>query len=166
MNLLTPVDNADGSLSVIGVSGGAFHMLFASLLWVQTQRVRLVFEKDSFEFYNIKGPGLDLENGAWLERKPDNYVSGTVNRWKYDTVTNWNFFPSIEYPVIIYFKETETPKEQWRKWFAAFDSKGKGQPHFFPGLANARQFKKQMELRGAARKPIKSLRDLKEEKMR
>jgi hypothetical protein len=136
-------------------------MLFASLLWVQTRRVRLVFEKDSFEFYNIKGPSLDLENGAWLERKPDNYVSGTVNRWKYDTITNWNFFPSLEYPVIVYFKETETPVEQWDKWFAAFDAYGKGQPHFFPGIANARQFKKQMELRGVKRRPIKSLRDIK-----
>jgi len=85
-------------------------MLFASLLWVQTRRVRCVFEKDSFEFYNIKGPKLDLTAGARLEQKPDNYVSGTINRWKYDTITNYGFFPSLDFPVICYFKETETPK--------------------------------------------------------
>jgi len=156
--------NADGSLSLIGVAGGAFHMLFASLLWVQTLRVRLIFEKDSFEFYNIKGPSLDFEKGAYLERKPDNYVSGTVNRWKYDSIINWGIFPSLEYPVIIYFKETETPKEQWGKWFAAFDSYGNGQPHFFPGLANARQFKEQMELRGVKRKEIPTFKSMRQNK--
>ena len=85
-------------------------MLFAALLWVQTRRVRCVFEKDGFEFYNIKGHKLDLDNGARLEKKPDNYVSGTQNRWKYDTIINYGFFPSLEYPVICYFKETETPE--------------------------------------------------------
>jgi len=157
-------DNTDGSLSLIGVAGGAFHLLFASLLWVQTRRVRLIFEKDSFEFYNIKGPSLDFDKGAWLERKPDNYVSGTINRWKYDTIINWGIFPSLEFPVIIYFKETETPKEQWDKWFAAFDSYGNGQPHFFPGLANARQFKEQMELRGVTRKQIPTLKSVRQSK--
>ena len=89
-------------------------MLFAALLWVQTRRVRCVFEKDGFEFYNIKGHKLDLDNGARLEKKPDNYVSGTQNRWKYDTIINYGFFPSLEYPVICYFKETETPgKLDW-----------------------------------------------------
>lgn len=158
------LDNPDGSLSLIGVAGGAFHMLFASLLWVQTRRVRLVFEKDSFEFFNIKGPSLDFEKGAWLQRKPDNYVSGTVNRWKYDNIINWGIYPSLEYPVIIYFKETETPKEQWGKWFAAFDSYGNGQPHFFPGIANARQFKEQMELRGIARKEIPTFKSTRQNK--
>jgi hypothetical protein len=82
----------DGTPSLIGIFGGGFHILFAALLWVQTSRVRCVFEKDGFEFYNIKGPGLDLEKGAKLVRKPDNYVSGTRNRWKYDTIINYGTF--------------------------------------------------------------------------
>jgi hypothetical protein len=105
-----PTAALDGTPSLIGVAGGAFHMLFAALLWVQTRRVRCVFEKDSFEFYNIKGPSLDFEKGAWLEKKPNNYVVGNANRWKYDTIINYGFFPSQEFPVICYFKETETPK--------------------------------------------------------
>lgn len=144
----------DGGPSLIGLAGGLFHMLFASLLWVQTKRVRCVMEKDGFEFYNIKGPKLDLENGGYLEKKPDNYVSGTRNRWTYDSIINYGFFPSLDYPVICYFKETETPEEQWDKWFAAFDSYGRGQPHFFPGICNARQFKEEMEKRGVKRKDI------------
>lgn len=152
---------ADGSPSLIGVCGGLFHLLFASLLWIQTRRVRCVFEKDAFEFYNIKGPHLDLERGAYLESKPGNYVSGTRNRWKYDSITNWEFFPSEVFPVICYFKETETPEFKWNRWFAAFDSYGRGQPHFFPGICNVAQFKEQMESRGVKRKPIPSLRDTK-----
>lgn len=77
---------------------------------MQARRVRCVFEKDGFEFYNIKGPHLDLEKGAYLEKKPANYVAGTRNRWKYDTIINYGFFPSFEFPVICYFKETETPE--------------------------------------------------------
>jgi len=150
---------ADGSPSLIGIAGGGFHILFATLLWVQTSRVRCVFEKDSFEFYNIKGPRLDYENGkAELCKKPDNYVSGTPNRWKYDTIINYGFFPSEEFPVIVYFKETETPEWKWNRWFAGFDSYGNGQPHFFPGICNVKKFKEQMELRGVKRKPIPTLK--------
>jgi hypothetical protein len=143
---------------LIGILGGGFHLLFAALLWVQTRRVRCVFERDAFEFYNIKGPHLDLERGAWLEKKPDNYVAATRNRWTYDDITNYGFFPSLEYPVICYFKETATEKYKWNRWFAAFDSYGGGQPHFFPGICNARQFKAQMEARGVKRKPIPTLK--------
>jgi len=150
---------ADGSPSLIGIFGGGFHILFATLLWVQTSRVRCVFEKDSFEFYNVKGPRLDYENGkAELVRKPNNYVSDTPNRWKYDTIINYGFFPSEGFPVICYFKETETPEWKWNRWFAGFDSYGNGQPHFFPGICNVKQFKEQMELRGAKRKPIPTLK--------
>jgi hypothetical protein len=154
----------DGTPSLIGIFGGGFHVLFAALLWVQTKRVRCVFEKDAFEFYNIRGPRLDLERGAKLVKKPNNYVSGTRNRWKYDKITNYGFFPSLDFPVICYFKETETPEEQWDKWFAAFDSYGRGQPHFFPGICNVYQFKEQMELRGVKRKHIPTLKSIEKKK--
>jgi Protein of unknown function (DUF3119) len=146
---------------LIGLGGGLFHLLFAALLWVQTRRVRLVFHKDGFEFYNLKGPGLDLDKGAWLQSKPDNYVVGTQNYWEYDKITNYGFFPSIEYPVIVYFKETQTPKEKWNRWFAAFDSYQRGQPHFFPGIVDVNQFKEQMEKRGAKTKAIPNLMESK-----
>lgn len=149
---------ADGSPSLIGIFGAGFHIVFAALLWVQSARVRLVFEKDSFEFYNVKGPRCDLNKGAKLVKKPSNYVAGTVNRWEYDKVINYGFFPSLEFPVICYFKETQTPQEKWDQWFAAFDSYGRGQPHFFPGICNAYQIKKEFEKRGVPRKPIPTLK--------
>lgn len=159
-----PSYDPEGGMSMIGLCGGLFHLLFAGLLWVQTRRVRCVFEKDGFEFYNIKGPGLDLDNGAWLEKKPDNYVAATRNRWTYDSITNYGFFPSEEFPVICYFKEGMTPEWKWNRWFAAFDSYGRGQPHFFPGICNVQQFKAQMEARGVKRKPVKSLEAIKSKK--
>ena len=154
----------DGSPSLIGIFGAGFHLVFAALLWVQTARVRLVFEKDAFEFYNVKGPRCDLEKGAKLVKKPKNYVAGTENRWEYDSVINYGFFPSLEFPVICYVKDTQTPEEHWdhwfaAHWFAAFDSYGRGQTHFFPGICNARQVKEELEKRGVARKPIPTLRD-------
>ena len=39
------------------------------------------------------------------------------------------------------------------RWFAAFDPIGNGQPHFFPGIINAKEWKKQLELRGVKSKP-------------
>ena len=152
---------ADGTPSLIGVFGAGFHIVFAALLWVQTVRVRLVFTKDYMEFYNVKGKGCDLENGAKLVAKPSNYVAGTPNRWYYDDIVNYGFFPSLEFPVICYMKETATDKAKWNRWFAAFDSYGRGQPHFFPGICDAYQIKEEYEKRGIKRKPIPSLKDKK-----
>ena len=149
----------NGSMSVIGVAGASFHLLFAALLWVQTRRVRCVFDKDGFEFKNIKGYKLDLEQGARLVDKPGNYVTGTTNKWSYDKIINYGFFPSFEFPVIVYFKETETTEDHWNKWFAAFDSYQRGQPHFFPGICDVSQFREQMQARGVKRKPIPTFKD-------
>lgn len=145
---------ADGSPSLIGVCGGLFHMLFSTLLWVQTRRVRCVFEKDAFEFYNLKGNGLDLSKGARLEEKPYNYVASTPNRWKYDKITNYDFFPSESLPIVVYFKETQTPPEKWNRWGAMFDTYGRGQPHLFPSICSVKQFKEQMEKRGVKKQPV------------
>ena len=149
----------DNTPSLVGIFGCGFHLLFASLLLVQTARVRCVFGKDNFEFYNVQGKGLDLDKGAKLVKKPANYVSGTENKWTYDSIINYGFFPSEGFPVICYFKETSTPEFKWNRWFAAFDSYGRGQPHFFPGICNVQQFKKQMEDRGVAKKPIPTLKN-------
>jgi hypothetical protein len=139
---------AGGGLSVLGASAAGFHVVLAALLWVQTNRVRCVFHDDGFEFYNLKGPGLDLKKGAWLEEKPGNFVTEARNRWKYDSIAYYEFFPNADFPVIIYMKETQTPQEQWNKHLGVMDTSGGGQPHFFPGLFNGREFKAEMEKRG------------------
>jgi hypothetical protein len=130
--------------------GGLFHLVFSSLLWVQTRRVRCVCEKDAFEFYNIRGPHLDFDAGAWLERKPNNFaVSGTLNRWKYNDITTLKFWPSIHFPLICYFTEVGTdPKNRKHMWVTQVlgsSHPDEGQPHFFPGICNALQFQAEME---------------------
>lgn len=120
--------------------------------------------KDSFEIFNLSG------DGESLKEKPSNYVAGTVNRWSYDSIIDYRFFPSIDYPFIVFFKEVATDEEQWGNfgWWGKFASmfdptrtpmvrhpeyKGlkskEGQPHFMPGLFNVKEFAKQLEARGA-----------------
>ncbi len=36
---------------------------------------------------------------------------GGRNRWAYDTFTNWEFYPSPQLPILVYFKETQTSPE-------------------------------------------------------
>ena len=34
-------------------------------------------------------------------------------RGRYDSFVNWEFFPSVDVPILVYFKETQTPEESW-----------------------------------------------------
>jgi len=82
-------------------------------LFVQASRVRFRFEADALEV--VIGD---------KEEKSDNKFVGGENRWKYDTFTNWEFWwPN--FPVLVYFKETQTKPE--------------GQIHFFPIIFNGKQ---------------------------
>ena len=41
-----------------------------------------------------------------------------MGRWTYDSFANWEFFPEgwidqPQGPVLVYFKETQTPEDQW-----------------------------------------------------
>ena len=123
----------------MGTIGNCIHVLLATLFWVQTLRVRCVFEEDGFEFYNLKGDMDMTKKKSKLTRKPGNFVTKTENKWNYDKVTGYQFYPSIQYPLICYLKETQTPE--------GYKIPGE-QPHFFPALFKAQQFKDEMDKRG------------------
>ena len=75
-------------------------------LYFQSQRVKFVFDDEA----------LEVLIGEEAEESENAFVGGR-NRWKYDTFVNWEFWwPS--FPVLVYFKETQTKPE--------------GQIHFFP----------------------------------
>lgn len=116
-----------------GVVGGGFITLLASLFAVQAGRIRFVFDKDCFE---LKTVGEDDLNDSG-----ENIVVGGANRWAYTSFVNWDFFPSADFPILVYFKETQTPQA---------DGSDEGQVHFFPAIANVKQLKDQFELRGCA----------------
>ena len=55
--------------------------------------------------------------GEEAEEQPENAFVGGENKWRFDTFVNWEFWwPN--FPVLVYFKETQTKPE--------------GQIHFFP----------------------------------
>lgn len=90
---------------LLGVLGG--------FLAFQASRVKFVFEDDALEV--VVG-----EKQAETENK---FVGGK-NRWTYDSFVNWEFWwPG--FPVLVYFKETQTKPE--------------GQIHFFPLIFNGKQ---------------------------
>ena len=90
---------------------------------------RFVFDQDSFELKQVGDGELD-DSG-------ENIVVGGANRWAYKSFVNWRFFPSKAFPILVYFKETQTSPD--------------GQIHFFPAIANVEQLNDQFEVRGCAR---------------
>ena len=114
-------------LGVALATGPLFHLWTQSLvhgvlggfLAFQASRVRFRFTRDALEVVFIE-PGADDSTavGADVESSGDNKLQGGgANSWKYDSITNWEFWwPG--FPCLVYFKETQT--------------KSDGQPHFFP----------------------------------
>jgi len=112
--------------------------------------VRFVFNSDTFEVRTLADASEEQE----LKEAGENILVGGENRWKYSSFVNWEFFPKglVEQglpPVLVYFKETQTPKDSWEAGpGAAANSeeaiaKGAvpGQVHFFPCICDAQQIK-------------------------
>lgn len=88
--------------------------LLGLLLFVQTTRVRFVFDDEA----------LEVRVGDELEDSGQNAFVGGKNKWKYSTFVNWEFWwPN--FPILVYFKEIQTKPE--------------GQVHFFPVIFNGKQ---------------------------
>jgi len=132
--------------------GGAFHLWFGSFIGMQTMKTRAVFNKDSFELMTVTNNILGLQRDKGLKAKEHkNYVLGTNNEWRYDSFVNWDFFPSVQLPILVYFKETQTPKNMQTKGSLGtklMDRRDNGQMHWFPAYANARQLREQFEAHG------------------
>jgi hypothetical protein len=111
------------SLSALSLSTGN---LFAAvpfgaigaLLTVQAGRVRFLFDNEALEIKVEKGEDK-------LTDSRENFVVGGKNRWSYKNFTEWYFIPSKDFPVLMYFKETQT-------------SPG-GQSHLFPVIMNGKK---------------------------
>lgn len=131
---------------------GPFVTLLGVLFLVQANRVRFLFDKDSFE----------LKIGE--ESSGENVVVGGENKWSYDSFVNWEFFPENwidqpQGPVLVYFKETQTPSDKWNEGpgqsanseEALSSGAVPGQVHFFPVICDAQQLKDEFEKRGCAK---------------
>lgn len=144
-----------GTLGLAGISFVAHNNVLAGglgllggFLFLQTGKVRFVFDQDSMEVKVLSkdkkleslGKNVELEvydkltknkgsskNQAdqLLVKSRDNFAVGGANRWRYDTFAEWWFVPSKEFPVFMYFSETQTKPE--------------GQFHLFPVIMNSKQ---------------------------
>ena len=63
------------------------------------------------------------------EEAPNAFVGGK-NRWAYNAFTNWTIFSLGSFPVLVYFRETQTKPE--------------GQIHFFPVIFDVETLEKTM----------------------
>eukprot|EP00591_Stephanopyxis_turris_P001022 CAMPEP_0195521194 /NCGR_PEP_ID=MMETSP0794_2-20130614/18199_1 /TAXON_ID=515487 /ORGANISM="Stephanopyxis turris, Strain CCMP 815" /LENGTH=239 /DNA_ID=CAMNT_0040650701 /DNA_START=52 /DNA_END=771 /DNA_ORIENTATION=- len=126
------------------------------LFLIQTTRIRFVFDKDSFE--------LKTGSPTTLKDAGENIIVGGANKWKYDSFVNYDFFPKgwvdqPQGPILVYFKETQTPDDQWNAGPGASANSEEaiangalpGQVHFFPALCNTQQLKAEFERRGCAK---------------
>jgi hypothetical protein len=137
--------NVDGSLSLVGAFGGCFITLLGVLFAIQARRIRFVFNEQYFEIKTVEQTttttdtdGSSSKGIVVLKDSGENFVVGGANRWAYTSFVNWKFFPSLEVPILVYFKEIQTIK--------ANGTNNDGQIHFFPAVANCKQLREQVSI--------------------
>jgi len=113
------------SLAAVFGGGAILFTIFGAFIAFQTATLRFTFDENSFSLVKSSGEKLD-----------ENVVVGGENKWAYDTFVNWKFLPSEEFPILVYFKETQTPRDNWVEAPIVVDN-FEGQAHFFPAIARA-----------------------------
>lgn len=134
--ILVADSNVDG-LSFVVAFGGGFITLLGVLFAVQASRIRFIFNEQYFEIKTVDKTITDSSGKAIvLKESGENFVVGGANRWAYTTFVNWKFFPSLDIPILVYFKESQTIKPD--------GTNNDGQIHFFPAVANCKQLREQV----------------------
>lgn len=113
--------------------GGIPLTLFGLFLVFQTTTLRFTLDDDNFSLVRSGG-----------ESTGENVVVGGENVWSYKSFVNYDLFPSRSFPILVYFKETQTPEENWNvgpgeqanSEEAIAKGAVPGQVHFFPAIAN------------------------------
>jgi NIMA (never in mitosis gene a)-related kinase len=125
------LENFKGATARLFGAGAIIFTLFGGFVAYQTSTLRFTFDDSSFALVKSDGSSIG-----------ENVVVGGENRWKYDTFVNWDFLPSESFPILVYFKETQTPAADWVEAPIKVDDL-KGQAHFFPAIANTNELKSQ-----------------------
>lgn len=150
---------------LLGLPVTALGLLFL----VQTFRLRFVFDEENClelkttnnMFFSDQKQVVDDLNDAG-----ENVIVGGRNRWKCDTIVNYDFFPKgwIDDnpigPVLVYFKETQTDSSTWNEGPGksandpvkiAAGTAVAGQVHFFPTVCNAQQIRAEFAKRACGK---------------
>ncbi|KAL7477724.1 hypothetical protein ACHAW6_003517 [Cyclotella cf. meneghiniana] len=130
------------------ILGGIPLALFGLFLAYQTTTIRFTFDDKNFSLVK-----------ANMESSGENFVVGGENVWAYDKIVNYDLFPSRSFPILVYFKETQTPEEFWnvgpgeKANSPEAIAKGAvpGQVHFFPAIANTEEIINGFEKHGCAK---------------
>ena len=143
---LVPGSPLKSTLSTI--LGGIPLALFAAFLAYQTTNIRFTFDDKNFSLVK-----------ANMESSGENFVVGGENVWAYDKFVNYDIFPSRSFPILVYFKEQQTPEENWNVGpgekanspEAIANGAVPGQVHFFPAIANTEDIIKGFEKHNCAK---------------
>lgn len=128
--------------------GGIPLTLFGLFLAFQTTTLRFTLDDENFALVRSN-----------LESTGENVVVGGENVWSYKSFVNYDMFPSRNFPILVYFKETQTPEENWNvgpgeqanSEEAIAKGAVPGQVHFFPAIANTEDLIKGFEKHGCAK---------------
>lgn len=103
--------------------------VFSLFLAFQTTTLRFGFDDDSFALVKSDGSSMG-----------ENVVVGGENKWAYSSFSNYDFLPSADFPILVYFREDQTPVENREEVPLVVDNL-EGQVHFFPAISNVQQLK-------------------------
>jgi len=115
--------------SRLGYALGTLFAIFGLFIAFQTTTLRFTFDDTSFSLVK-----------ADLSTTGENVVVGGENVWKFDTFVNWDFLPSERFPILVYFRETQTPAAVREEVPLVVDTLA-GQVHFFPAISNTQELK-------------------------
>ena len=101
--------------------------LFSGFLAFQTTSLRFTFDETSFSLVKTDGSSIG-----------DNIKVGGENKWSYSSFENWAFLPNSDFPILVYFKENQTPIENRAEAPIVVDAL-EGQVHFFPAISNTKE---------------------------
>ena len=138
---LPAIKNGSGINLPAKILGGIFFWfsLFAAFFSFQSTTLRFEFDETSFALVKSSG-----------ERLGENVIVGGENKWIYSSFVNWAFLPSEKFPILVYFKETQTPKEKWVEAPIVVDE-AEGQVHYFPAISRVDQLKSNFEKNNCAK---------------
>ena len=105
------LENFKGPTGKLFGGGAIAFTVFAAFIAFQTTTLRFQFDDTNFSLVKADGSS----NGK-------NIVVGGENSWKYNTFVNYDFLPSEEFPILVYFKETQTPVEN--------EQRNRYEPHY------------------------------------
>lgn len=124
---------------VTAIVPGALFALFGLFIAFQTTTLRFTFDDDSFALVK-----------ADLSTTGENVVVGGANDWAYSSFVNWDFLPSESFPILVYFRETQTPAAGREEVPLVIDELD-GQVHFFPAISNVQALKTGFTKAGCAK---------------